>query len=182
MLGNRVRQLRRQKNMSLSELARCADLSKGMISQIENNKANPSVDSIRAIAFALDVPVFVLFLETDASANGLVRVDERRKLQVPGSEAERELLAPDLRRKLVPVIARLAPGKASSVSPVTHNGEECILILKGKISLQLGDDCYELHKGDAYSFDARLPHLCTNVGSGEAEYLSIATQDWGIVY
>ena len=178
MLGARIRQFRNRKGLTLAELAEQAGVSKSMISQIENGKATPSVETVRSIALALDVPVYVLFLDDDHSINGLVRRQDRIKLIVPDSSAEREMLTPDYQRKMVLVIARLGAALSSSPSPVTHLGEECILVLKGTITLDVGDSSTVLNAGDAYYFNAQMPHRCRNTGDSEAEYLSIATKDW----
>lgn len=178
MLGARIRELRKKRGISGSELARRSGVSKSLISQIENDKANPSVDTIRAVAFALGVPVFTLFMNGAQQQGGLVRKMERPVLYVPGSDAKRELLTPRPARRMVAVMASLAPGKSSSKSPVTHNGEEWIFVLRGDARIIVGDNVYELNEGDAVYFDAQLPHQITNIGFEEAEFLSVGTQDW----
>lgn len=177
MLGARIRGLRKKRGISGSELARRSGVSKSLISQIENDRANPSVDTIRAVAFALGVPVFVLFLNGNLTQDGLVRKAARIALHVPDSDAERELLTPSPSRKMVSVLGRLAPGKASSKSPVTHDGEEWILVLCGKVKVFLAENVYLLDEGDAIYFDPQLPHRLVNVGDVTAEFLSVGTED-----
>lgn len=175
MIGFQVRQLRRKRSLTATELADRAGVSKSMISQVEHGNANPSIETVRSIAAALEVPVFTLFLDPDGEAEGhgtLVRKDERITLLVPGSDAVRELLTPDLDRAMALGIGRIPPGASSSPVPTTHRGEECVFVLTGTIVIDLQDESYTLNAGDALYFDARLPHVCRNVGDTEAQFLS----------
>lgn len=178
MIGQRIRQARRKKGLSLSELARRADISKSMLSQVERGKANPSVETVRGIAFALEVPVFVLFLDESPSHNGLVRKDERIRLLTPGARGERELLTPDVHRPVILVIGRLPPGERSSATPAAHRGDLCILVLKGCLLVYLQDQENVLHEGDTIYFDALVPHYYVNGDDSEVEFLIVATQEW----
>ncbi len=172
MIGSRIRELRHKKGLSVTELARRAGISKSMISQVEREDANPSVETVRAIAAALEVPVFALFLEEGQSPGALVRKSERITLTIPGSEIVRELLTPDLQRAMALILGRIPPGAVSSPAPTTHRGEECILVLQGTVVVHLQDEQYVLEAGDTFYFDARVPHLFTNPGDTEAELLS----------
>jgi transcriptional regulator with XRE-family HTH domain len=175
MIGSQVRQLRRKRNLTTTRLADLVGVSKSMISQIEHGNANPSIGTARSIATALEVPLFALFLDPDGEREGqstVVRKDERITLLVPGSDAVRELLVPDLNRAMTVGIARIPPGASSSPVPTTHLGEECVFVLKGTVSVDVCDQSYTLCAGDALYFDAQLPHVCENVGDCEAELLS----------
>jgi transcriptional regulator with XRE-family HTH domain len=167
MIGARIRQFRLKKRLSLSELARRADVSKSMISQIEHHSANPSIETVRALASALEVPIFALFLEKGGSHSALVRKSERITVTVPGSESVRELLTPNLQQDMVLILSRIPPGATSSPSPVSHQKEECIFVLRGKLGAHLQDETYFLEAGDTLYFDARLPHFFTNPGNTE---------------
>lgn len=178
MLGSRIRQLRQQKGISLTNLAEKAGISKSMLSQVEREIANPSVDTVRAIALALEVPVFALFLDESGIRNGLVRKADRLRLNVPGSHGERELLTPDLNRRIVLVDAQLPPGASSSPSPVIHRGDTCLLILRGSLQVHLEEEEYILEEGDTLYFNGLMPHYYVNCGDSVAEYLAIASQEW----
>ena len=175
MIAERIRQLRRKRELTVTELARRANVSKSMISQVENGSATPSVETMRSIAAVLEVPLFTLFLNQADSHGALVRKDERITLMIPGSAATRELLTPDLQRAMALVIGRIPPGASSSPSPTTHRGEECVFVLQGNVTVYLQGETYILNAGDAFYFDARLPHFFTNPGDTEAEFLSAIT-------
>ena len=71
-IGAKVQEYRSQRQYSLRELAARADITPSMLSQIENNTANPSINSIRAIAAALDVPIFKFFQCDDVVSEKLI--------------------------------------------------------------------------------------------------------------
>lgn len=171
MLGERIRSFRLESDLSLSELARRAGVSKSLVSQIEHNKTNPSVETVQALAAVLEVPLFSLFLEEDGPQGQVVRKKERIQLTVPGSQAVRELLTPGLGREMVLVFLRIGPGAMSSRHPVNHKGEECVYVLRGRLTIIVHDEVYVLEPGDTFYFDARLPHLFSNDYEVEAEVI-----------
>lgn len=176
MIGQQIKKFRLNNGLRISDLARRADVSKSLISQIERGNANPSIETIRAIASALEVPLFALFLEEDGAQSSLVKKDERLTLMLPGSDAVRELLTPNLDREMVLVLSRLAPGGKTSPVPVSHKGEECTFVLRGKLEQHLGDEVHALDTGDAFYFDARIPHFLINPSdTEEAEFLAVMT-------
>jgi transcriptional regulator with XRE-family HTH domain len=171
MMGPKLKQYRIERKLSVSELARRAGVSKSLISQIENGESNPSVETIRAVALALEVPVFSLFIEDDGEHSALVRKDERVKLIVPDSKAERELLTKDGQGANVALISRIPPGANSSPHPTSHIGEEWILILQGELVVEIQDKTVQLNAGDFFYFDARMPHLFLNKSEADVEFL-----------
>jgi transcriptional regulator with XRE-family HTH domain len=172
VLGDRIRELRTNQKLSMSELARRAQVSKGMLSQVERNAANPSVETVRQIAMALEVPLFTLFVEGN-TPDGVVRKADRRRLRVPGSDIEREILSPDLNRRMVLVRAVFHPGDRGTREPLTHRGEECILVLTGQLTVRLGDDPVVLGSGDTIHFDGSVPHLLVNESAEDADVLVV---------
>lgn len=172
MLGERIRSFRLESALSVSELARRAGVSKSLVSQIEHNKTNPSVETVQALAAALEVPLFSLFLEEDGPQSEVVRKNERIRLTVPGSHSVRELLTPGVDRDMVLVFSRIGPGATSSRYPLHHKGEECVHVLCGRLTISVSDETYVLEPGDTFYFDARLPHLFSNECEVEAEFIA----------
>jgi transcriptional regulator with XRE-family HTH domain len=177
MIGEQIRKLRLKKGISLTEHARRTALSKSMLSQVERGLANPSVEKIRSLAEALQVPVFTLFLNGNESRDMLVKKDNRVTLTVPDSKIVRELLTPDLNRSMTLVVARVPPRERSSPTFATHQGEECVFVLRERIILYLQDQAHTLECGDAIYFDGRQPHYCCNPEDEGAEFLSAVVPD-----
>jgi len=170
-LGERIKTYRTKRKLSLSVLAETSGISKSLISQIERSVVNPSVATIRSLARALEIPVFLLFLD-DEPHSDLVRRDERRRLFLPGSTVERQLLTPEHRQTFVLLTMNIQPEELSSVDLTQHGGEECVYVRTGCLSVRLGDQVIELQEGDSLYFNALVPHGFVNGGKGVAEVIS----------
>ena len=168
-LGKRVRDLRAARDLSLRQMADAAELSTGLISQIERGVGNPSYVTVTKIANSLGVPVNVLFgfEAPEESDPFLVRRDARKRLMPARGDAVFELVTPDLRRELEVLWIELEPG-AAEPSPYEHDGEECVLVIQGEIEFNLGERLYALEQGDSLTFPGRLPHFVANVGESKA--------------
>ncbi len=175
MIAKRIRQMRLKQGLTVSALARLAGVSKSMISQIENGSASPSIETVRTIASALEVPLFTLFLEDRDSYSALVRKSERIKVLIPDSQGTRELLTPDLQRKMALIAGRIPPHTLSSPPPIAHQGEECVVVLRGTLTVQLHEETYLLEEGDTLYFNPQLPHHFHNRSDTEVEFISVVT-------
>lgn len=163
-IGATIRTIREQKGMSIRQMARKSGLSPGYISQVERGHAQPSLNTLRAISRVLDVPIFK-FLEPKPKSQIVVRKPERQVLELAHSGLRYELLTPDISRQMEVFLVEMAPGIASSDTPLIHEGEEWILILQGSLELVIGDETVRLEQGDAAYFDGRVPHIMSNKGS-----------------
>jgi transcriptional regulator with XRE-family HTH domain len=170
-VGARIRELRAQRGLSVTELGRQTGVTKGQISQIERGTSNASIPVLRAISKALGVPLFTLFVDDDPH-DALVRRHERRQLRVPGSKIVRELLVPDLHRRIVLISATFAPGDSSADEPASHSGEECVVVLKGTMQIEINGRPVNLGEGDSYYFDSAVPHIFRNVSDEPAEIMA----------
>lgn len=171
LIGKRIRQIRTQREMSAKELGDRVGVSRSMISQIELGRSNASVSVLKSIASALGVPLFTLFVE-DRSGGEIVRKEERATLQLPGSDIVRELLVPDTHRKMTLITAVFEPGDRSSYEPSTHQGEECLVVIRGEMTIYYHTDVIQLSEGDSFYFDSTVPHLFANNSSQPAEIIA----------
>ena len=161
VLGARIRSARTQRGLSLGDLAGAAQVSRSLVSQIERGIATPSLETLRRLASALGVPVFSLFLEEQGSQS-IVRASDRRIVQYPGSAVTREILSPNLRGRMVVLWVTFPPGERSSLQPVRHVGEECVVIVAGTLEVLIGDRATRLEQGDSMTFDSEAPHVFHN--------------------
>ena len=171
-LGRRIRVLRTERGLTLTGLAARVGITRSFLSSVERGVAYPSLVVLRTIAAALEVPVFLLF--TGPESNGMVvRKDARKVIRPPGAPVSYELVSPDLRRKIEMIIVRLKPGLDSA--PMAHAGEECALVLRGRVVITVGDVDYELNEGDSIYYDSGLPHKARAAGDEPAEIVSAIT-------
>jgi transcriptional regulator with XRE-family HTH domain len=173
-IGQRIRTIRTLRGLTSSGLAQAAGVSRGLISQIELDRANPSIDTLRKIAAALDSPIAAFFDEKSPTGM-VVRRDERKTLRVPRSGLTYELLTPDLNRQIEFILIELEPGEGGSRNRFGHPGEEAALILEGEVHVWIGEEEYVLEAGDSISFNSGVPHRVANLGKKKAVLVSAIT-------
>ncbi|RAK12765.1 XRE family transcriptional regulator [Halanaerobium saccharolyticum] len=173
-LGQRIRQKRKAKGMSLNDVAEKIQKTSSYLSQVERGLAEPSITALREIARALEVPIFYFLIEEE-NHNAVVRKDERRILNFPGSHLTFELLSPDLNREMEVIAATLEPGAATSEDPLNHLGEECTIVIQGRMYIKIGDQEYELDPGDSIYYKASLPHKIESIGEDDLHFISAIT-------
>lgn len=176
-LGAHVRRLRRQKDLSIADLAEAAKISAGMLSKLETGQISPSLNTLQSIAAALGIPISSLFSEfedrRDCSfvVEGQGVVIERR-----GTKAGHvyRLLGHALRGAIAvePYLIELRKGSAP-YTQFRHAGVEFIYMISGKVSYQHDDQIYHLKPGDALMFDSGALHGPSNLEELPATYLSI---------
>jgi mannose-6-phosphate isomerase-like protein (cupin superfamily) len=171
-LGAAIRASRNGQQRTLADVAAAAGISISLLSQVERGLVDPSLDSLRDIADALNTKPSQL-LQDGAERSRIVRRVERRKLVLPDDGCEYEFLSPSLDGAFEVGMWTLQPGKASSDWRRAHQGEEGNLILEGRVLIEIGDEQIELEEGDFFTFDARVPHRVTAVGPEPARALFI---------
>ncbi len=176
-LGAKIRQRRKQQNMTLAELAEQCELSPSFLSQIERDQANPSVTTLYAIARELAFPVASFFSELEPEGGDgqpagrsakIVRADRRKILIYPGSGIRNELLSPDLMGAIQMMWIVMPPGTHSGEAPFVHEGEECGVVLQGEVETVIGNERYVLGPGDAIYHPSTIPHRSRNIGDSDA--------------
>jgi transcriptional regulator with XRE-family HTH domain len=174
-LGQRMREVRRKKKMTLRDAAVAAGVSESFLSQVERGLANPSVASLRRIADAMREPVASFFVGEPQSGM-LVRAGERRRLVHPTGTLEDYLLTPATARSLQIIYCVVGPGEGSGPEPYSHVAdEECVVVLSGQLEVGLRTEKYALGSGDALLFDPKEPHSFHNPGTEQATTLWVQT-------
>ena len=187
-LGDKLKNLRLQRKMTLEALSKKSEVSKSLLSQIERNISVPTVITLERITRAFGIATSELFFALENGGQGvsmkehreksdensnwidsthnetrvsIVRRGDRKKLVLPRSEAEYELLSPDLQRKIEFITVSFPPG-AKITNFFNHKGEECGVILEGKLKGIIGDEIVVLEEGDSIYIDSSIPHRWEN--------------------
>jgi len=165
-VGHQVHSLRKEKRLTLAQLAEIAGLSPAIVSQIERGRANPSFTTLAQLAHALEIPVGRFFIGQDETKSPVVRKSDRRNLKgvtrKAVGEALYELLTPDLNGVLEAHWIVSPPGHNTSDTPFRHGGEEFGTILSGKKDVYLDGECYTLEAGDSITYASTIPHWYIN--------------------
>ncbi|AYM84857.1 helix-turn-helix domain-containing protein [Agrobacterium tumefaciens] len=158
LIANAIRREREQSGMSLSALAAKAGLAKSTLSQLESGKGNPSIETLWAIASALEIPFSFLF-ENASSHSQLIRADEGVKLTSDSSDFSTVLLSkcpPGCRRDLYRIVLR--QGSVRSAEPHSKGTVEHVTVISGSVRLGPVGATENIGPGDYYRYLAEGPH------------------------
>lgn len=163
-LGDKIRSLRLKQKISIEQLSVKTGLSKGLISQIERDITGPSVASLWKISKALNVTMNYFFDEYD-DFNQVVRKNERKKILMKDGDRIYELLCPNLKNQIEMLWIEIEPQDSNSEELISHDGEECGVVLKGTLRILSGENIYDLNEGDSIYLDSTIPHRYVNLGN-----------------
>ena len=163
--GSMIRNTRKSRKMRLADLAGKTRLSVSFLSQVERGLMNQSINSLRKIALALEIPLSSFFDEGASTKGPVVRKNERRILINKNSRLTYQLLSLDFSRRIEFLLTRLEVGATSAESPLTHKGDEAALVLQGECTFELRNDRYDLKEGDSIYTIENTPHRFTNTSN-----------------
>ena len=162
-LGADLRALRKARGLTLQGMAEALGRSVGWMSQVERDMSSPSVSELRQIAKLLDVPISILFGQTDAPAGEvghIVRAGARRKIGSSEDGLVEELLSPDLTDDFEVVHSTFLPG-AVLVEEVTRPTQELGHVLSGRMTVWISGDAFDVGPGDSFRIREE-PHRWKN--------------------
>ena len=173
-IGQKIQRYRNQRGLSLRGLAEKTGITASMISQIENNSVNPSINTLKTLAETLDFPLYVLFQEeNDPEQELIVRKGEYRSIGNRNSEVAYNLLTADTRGSIEFVLMEIPPQTFTADKEHHHTGEETSYVEYGDVDIWLNGEKFRLHAGDAVRIRDAPPlvqswrrdgpgHLCGN--------------------
>ena len=170
-VGGQIKRWRTERGLTLANVAERSGLNVGYLSQIENDKASPSLACLASIAGALDVPA-AWFLIEDVPAPLVIRAADRPVTQTDGvSVAHVDGRASrDVSILEVTSAGSGAPGRVAAHS---HAGEEHHIVLRGRLRMRQGDHVIDVGPGDYVRWDGTIPHEAEVLGDGAASMLII---------
>ncbi|NLK62522.1 MAG: cupin domain-containing protein [Fusobacteria bacterium] len=176
-LGLKIKRIRLEKKFSLRELATMVELSASFLSQIEQEKASPSIENLKKIANALGVKVSYL-IEDDESPKDhiVVRKNERRTVESVDSRTKISLLSnSDIDKNMEPIYYEIKPGGESGKNFYSHHGEEFIYVIEGELEIYIDEDKTVLKEGDSMYFKSMLKHRFKNNSNKMCKVLWVVT-------
>ena len=181
VVGWTVNKLRRERGMTVTSLAKCAGMSAGMISRIENGQVSPSLGTLDAIAEALSVPVMALL----AQGSGKADVYHMRA----GGGIPSRRITPNHAHEYLLLGKHSGPGgsfeaarvriirdEAGELPRYQHDGHVFLTVASGKARYSCGNAEFELAPGDTLSFDAKLEHGVVEIQSPEVEFITVSSR------
>ena len=174
-LGERIKTLRRERELQQRQLAEKAELTPSMVSQIESGRLTPSLNTLGRIAGALSVPIAALF---DGPAAGRIHVTRRKDCPVvsfDGSSEKWTVLGAGLfEGKIRAVVSTLDPrarGVTTDKVVIKPGQMKLFYVLDGTVGLRYNGERQTLEAGDSALLDGGLPHGWENLGTRKARVL-----------
>ena len=176
-IGQRIRILREEKGLSLDEVSNLTGFDVGLLSNIETNKVQPQLGTVIKLSKALDSAFSRLVSGTGDRIYSITRKKEQKVVSRSTSQKGKKQvyiyksLAPEVKgRHMEALIVQLEENPEKEVS--VHEGEEFIYVLDGIVTLDIGDDNFELEPGDSAYYLSTTPHLVASK-KGKATILAV---------
>lgn len=174
-IGRRVRRTRHRLGMTVEEVAREADLSVGLVSQLERGQGNPSLSTLTRLADGIGVHVADLLRDDGQERLAVVRAGQRTALPLPEDPEGlvRELLTPSLQTPVQVIRTLMPPHTSHETRPFRHLGTEAVHVLAGRLVVGVGEERFELDVGDTITYDCTLGHWWKNPFDEPTELIGI---------
>ncbi|HEY8170564.1 MAG TPA: helix-turn-helix domain-containing protein [Candidatus Limnocylindria bacterium] len=170
LVGSQVRRRRQERGMTLSAVAERTGLNVGYLSQVENDKASPSLETLAALADALDVPI-AWFLLDQSIGPRLVRAADRPRRRMPRASGSMTQVDGGIARDVAIFEGTMPIGHRTGFH--AHPGDEHHVVLSGHIRIIQGDAVVEAGPGDYVLLDGTLPHDAMTIGEEPARLFII---------
>ncbi len=170
LVGSQIRRRRRHRNLTLSGVAELTGLNVGYLSQVENDKASPSLETLAALADALDVPIAWFLLEQSVEPRVVRAVDRPRRRLVKGGGAMSQVDG-GIARDIAIFEGEMPAGFRTGLH--AHPGDEHHLVLSGRVRITQGEATVEAGPGDYVLLDGTLPHDAEAIGDGPARLVIV---------
>ena len=171
-LGNKIKELRLHCNLTQEELADRCELTKGYISQLENDLTSPSIATLVDILSALGTNLKEFF---DEEVEEKIVFKEEDFIEKDSGAVKINWLVNNAQKNAMePIIVELMPGKYTEAD-IPHEGEEFGYVLSGEITLHLGKKKYTIKKGESFYFKADKIHYIINTKKDPASFIWISS-------
>jgi len=172
-IGHKIKQLRIRKNLTLEELASRCELTKGFLSQLENDLSSPSISTLEDILEALGSSLSEFFSEDKSPTQVVFReedffVDERENFTI-------DWIVPNTQKNEMEPILITIPEGGESFEMEPHQGEEFGMVIDGAVQLIVGDNCYSVKKGETFYLNGKEFHKIVNKNKKDAKVLWVST-------
>jgi transcriptional regulator with XRE-family HTH domain len=172
-VGQRLKQLREEQNISMRGLAVKSGLSANALSMIERGKTSPSVSTLHKLSDALGVPITEFFnQQLERQEVVFLKSNERSHIAFMRGNLE-GLGGEQFVGRVSPFLVTLESGASSGLVPMSHTGHEFVFCLRGKLEYRVEKKNYILESGDSLLFAAQLKHSWRSSGGNVTTALII---------
>ena len=169
LVGGRIRRRRVERGLTLAGVAELTGLNIGYLSQVENDKASPSLETLAALATALDVPIAWFLLDSSAAPRLVRAADRPRRTGREGGGLTQ--VDGGIARDLAIFEGTMPVGHRTGFH--AHPGDEHHVVLSGRIRITQGETVVEAGPGDYVLLDGTLPHDAETISDEAARLLIV---------
>lgn len=174
-IGEIIHNLRKERKMTLVELAEKSGAALATLSRIENGRMTGTLKTHMNICKAFEISIAELYKDLD-----------KKKVEVQSRKAHTDvffhnknvssemLISNTLNKKMMPIIIKINEGGSTRKDATKVGVEKFIYIASGKIEALIGEEKYNLAKGDTLYFDSSMPHYFKNTGQGETSLVCVS--------
>lgn len=177
LIGEKIRSIRKSKNLTIVELSGQINVTSGYISQIERDLISPSLAVLKRLSEALEIPLSALFLEENNQNVITIQQNDRTKVKFGNINVELEFITPILNNEknnsIEAFLFKLKPKTWVSENTIIHESKVCLYVLSGEIQCHIGSNIYNLLKGDSICVPENNGHMIFNDNEEESEALCI---------
>jgi quercetin dioxygenase-like cupin family protein/DNA-binding XRE family transcriptional regulator len=177
-LGERIRGAREMRELTLEDLSSRTGISVATLERVESNRAIPPLGELVRLGKALEMKMGHFISAGVDRPMCVLRADSRPKVARRGQKSSErygylyESLAPEKANRLMePFLVTLIP--SASVETSSHDGQEFIFVLEGRIRTKVGKEVAVLSPGDSIYYDSSHPHLVKCYGKKPAKILAV---------
>lgn len=159
--GAKLRERRRELDMTLDDVAKAIGLTTSFVSDVERDRASPSVNSLLALCEVLRLRVGSLF--DDGGEKSVIRRNERRPIKLGGIGVQDYLLSPSSQTRFQAILSEMQPGARGSEELYSLRADEVfVMATEGEVVINIEGELTHLLPGDSMTYDPRLPHTFHN--------------------
>lgn len=175
-ISRNITEYRKSKKLTIKELANLTGVTPSLLSQIEKGTSNPSINTLKQISRALDIPLFNFFINDNQTKDLVVRKDSRKKIMFNENDSfAYELLTPNSQGTIEFMLMKIPKGESSSKELFSHKGEEVAYVMNGCVSLHLMNTVIELNCGDSVKIPPHSNHKWENHTNENCEVIFAVT-------
>jgi len=173
IIGNKLKHIRSERNLSLDEVAKLTDVSKAMLGQIERGQSNPTVSTLWKIATGLKVS-FSLFIDENQDDLNVIYQNDISPIIEDNNRMRLYPIFPfDANKGFEIFTIELEPECNHISAPHNDGVEEYIIVTEGQIEMNINDKKFILQKGNSIRFMANTPHTYKNTNQGISIFQNI---------
>lgn len=173
-VSKKIRELRKERNLTLKELSQRTGFSISFLSQVERETSSIAITSLKKIADSLHVPITTFFKAYD-NEHFLVSKEEQKPFLIEGASTEYVKLSGTFQDRVLESLMITLQPKESHGHQFSHQGEEFLYVLHGSLAVMIDGEEYMVNAGSSIHYPSGKPHFWTNLLDQKTTFLCVLT-------